>query len=682
MLVISAVELKKLTQQITRTEPDQNIKEMLAKDRDDRYQLSRSRVKNWDNTILGQRRKKLEARTERVKEDETLRIEMDRQNNHEETTRRQKIIDRAKLMQYQNQDSVRAFHSKVLLCQVLKERDLQLKMKQVTNPSKTKESRQRAFQECQDIANQQIKEDAYKQAQDKVKRLQYAREQMIQMKERLYKEQEEKSALIREQMDLVRKDEEHKQELLEQCYKRKTASARLRDERFEQVKEKLQRAEAEKLRDEAVAERGQLWAFRKGMQYELKKEIEKKCDALAKREHIGLVQAKLSTDHEFQLQEKVEKAIRLKDQQAQLEEERKLEKKAFRKAELKTYYTDFTERAKERKKLAEKEDKELLEHYLKEKEEAEKEREEKKKVLLCTGLELQEHHRNQAENIHKDSLKQKTERLEYDKFKIESMQTEDQELKAYMRSVADAPWASDNPRLIKHVHETINRPKTVRYSKEPPNTKERLGFLPGKYRKPELTLAAELGNATVVVCDLSAEESIAAATKKILASCPPVEVLVFNAGGPGSFHPGSLLNLKADALLATVSARSIGPLSLTQHLLPQMIERKKGTVLFTGATAAMRGGANFAFLAVPAFATKALAESMAREFMPQGIHVAHVVLDGVILSETTKLWKGPNAVEDEFLHPSEIASQYVMLHNQPKTAWTFELQLRPFSEKW
>ncbi|KAJ3062695.1 hypothetical protein HDU98_001439 [Podochytrium sp. JEL0797] len=195
------------------------------------------------------------------------------------------------------------------------------------------------------------------------------------------------------------------------------------------------------------------------------------------------------------------------------------------------------------------------------------------------------------------------------------------------------------------------------------------------------TLAGEIGNATAVTCDLSSESSIAEAAKSIHANCPPVEVLVFNAGGSSSFRPGSLLGVKPDELIKSVAARSMGPLALSQHLLPSMVERKKGSVLFTGATAAMRGSANFGFVAIPAFSTKALAESMAREFMPQGIHVSHIVLDGAVLSENTRKWK-PNAADDEFLHPDDIAAQYVMLHNQPRTTWTFELQIRPFSEKW
>ncbi|KAJ3011970.1 UNVERIFIED_CONTAM: hypothetical protein HDU68_001440 [Siphonaria sp. JEL0065] len=195
------------------------------------------------------------------------------------------------------------------------------------------------------------------------------------------------------------------------------------------------------------------------------------------------------------------------------------------------------------------------------------------------------------------------------------------------------------------------------------------------------SLAAELGNATAVECDLSNEESIATAAKSIIANCPPVEVLLFNAGGSSTFRPGTLLDIKPSELISTVTARSMGPLAFAQQILPGMVERKKGSVFFTGATASTRGSANFAFVAIPAFATKALAESMAREFMPKGIHVSHLILDGMVESKQARA-SMPQAGPDDLIQPKNVAEQYVMLHNQPKSAWTFELVIRPSVEKW
>ncbi|ORY47074.1 NAD(P)-binding protein [Rhizoclosmatium globosum] len=195
------------------------------------------------------------------------------------------------------------------------------------------------------------------------------------------------------------------------------------------------------------------------------------------------------------------------------------------------------------------------------------------------------------------------------------------------------------------------------------------------------SLASELGNATAITCDLSDEASIAQAAKRIESECPPVEVLIFNAGGASTFRPGTLLNVSPSDLLKTIAARTTGPLSLSQHILPGMVTRKKGSIFFTGATASTRGSKNFALLAIPSFSTKALAESMAREFMPKGIHVSHIVLDGSLESECAREWK-PNAGPDDFMQPKDVAASYVMLHNQPRSTWTFELVLRPSVEEW
>jgi NADP-dependent 3-hydroxy acid dehydrogenase YdfG len=95
----------------------------------------------------------------------------------------------------------------------------------------------------------------------------------------------------------------------------------------------------------------------------------------------------------------------------------------------------------------------------------------------------------------------------------------------------------------------------------------------------------------------------------------------------------------------------------------------------------MRGSANFAFIAVPKFATKALAESLAREYGPQGVHVSHIVIDGVVESEQGRKWK-VGAGPDDLIQPKDVAAQLVMLHEQPKSTWTFELAIRPAAEKW
>ena len=115
-----------------------------------------------------------------------------------------------------------------------------------------------------------------------------------------------------------------------------------------------------------------------------------------------------------------------------------------------------------------------------------------------------------------------------------------------------------------------------------------------------------------------------------------------------------------------------------QIVIPHMAERGRGTIVLTGATAGLRGGANFSAFASAKFALRGLAQSLAREFGPQGIHVAHVVLDGLIDEVQTEQRFGTSAACR--MSPAAIAQAYLGLVRQDRCAWTHELDLRPFSE--
>jgi NAD(P)-dependent dehydrogenase (short-subunit alcohol dehydrogenase family) len=115
-----------------------------------------------------------------------------------------------------------------------------------------------------------------------------------------------------------------------------------------------------------------------------------------------------------------------------------------------------------------------------------------------------------------------------------------------------------------------------------------------------------------------------------------------------------------------------------------MLSRGHGTILFTGATASLRGASGFSAFAGAKFALRALAQSMAREFSPQGIHVSHVVIDGAIDTEwIEKMFPQRYATKahDGILNPDDIAEVYWQIHRQPRSAWTHEMDLRPWLEK-
>ncbi|MBI1777315.1 MAG: SDR family NAD(P)-dependent oxidoreductase [Proteobacteria bacterium] len=155
------------------------------------------------------------------------------------------------------------------------------------------------------------------------------------------------------------------------------------------------------------------------------------------------------------------------------------------------------------------------------------------------------------------------------------------------------------------------------------------------------------------------------------------DLVVFNAS---SFARGSILDLDPAEVERAWRIGCFGGLLVGQQAARRMVRRGAGTILFTGATASVRGSANFAPFAMNKFGLRALAQSMARELGPKGIHVAHVVIDGQIASERYRAAaaeRGPDAL----LEPDAIAEAYWQLHRQPKTAWAFELDLRPWVEK-
>jgi NAD(P)-dependent dehydrogenase (short-subunit alcohol dehydrogenase family) len=154
------------------------------------------------------------------------------------------------------------------------------------------------------------------------------------------------------------------------------------------------------------------------------------------------------------------------------------------------------------------------------------------------------------------------------------------------------------------------------------------------------------------------------------------EVFVYNAG---AFQMGGVLEVDSRRFDECFKANCAGAFYAAQQVLPAMIESGRGTILFTGATASLRGSARFSALAVGKFGLRALAQSMAREFGPQGIHVAHVIIDGQINTPRMREMS-PDREYHTMLSPDAIAETYWQLHAQDRTAWTLELDLRPSVE--
>lgn len=178
-------------------------------------------------------------------------------------------------------------------------------------------------------------------------------------------------------------------------------------------------------------------------------------------------------------------------------------------------------------------------------------------------------------------------------------------------------------------------------------------------------------------CDAGDPASVAAAFARIRDTQGQPSVLVYNAG---IFLQGGILELDPAHFEAAWRVNCFGGYLAAREVLPAMLAAGGGTILFTGATAALRGGARFAGLAVGKFGLRALAQSTAREFGPRGVHVAHVVIDGRIGTPAAHE-RDHDAAAESFLDPAAIAESYWQLCQQPRSAWTLEMDLRPAAEK-
>jgi len=196
------------------------------------------------------------------------------------------------------------------------------------------------------------------------------------------------------------------------------------------------------------------------------------------------------------------------------------------------------------------------------------------------------------------------------------------------------------------------------------------------------SIIAEGGSASPHGVDARDEEAMAALIAEIETNIGSIDVAVFNIGA----------NVKFDIARTTPRVfrkiwemGSFAGFLMAHNVAPHMEERGRGTMIFTGATASMRGSAGFAAFAAAKHSLRALAQSCARELGPKGIHVAHTIIDGAIDSKFIRD-NFPKVDEmrekDLILNPDHIAENYVRLHHQPRDSWTFELDLRPYGETW
>jgi len=179
-------------------------------------------------------------------------------------------------------------------------------------------------------------------------------------------------------------------------------------------------------------------------------------------------------------------------------------------------------------------------------------------------------------------------------------------------------------------------------------------------------------------CDLSNTDHIIEVFSAITDELGTPEVVIYNAGS-GVFGPASEVSL--NDFEETWKINALGLLSVANLLTPDMIANGGGSLLVTGATASLRGGANFAAFSSAKAAQRNLTQSLARSLGSQGIHVALVIIDGIIDMPRTRA-RFADKPDDYYMQPDAIADTYYHLSQQEKSAWTFEIDLRTFHETW
>jgi NAD(P)-dependent dehydrogenase (short-subunit alcohol dehydrogenase family) len=186
-------------------------------------------------------------------------------------------------------------------------------------------------------------------------------------------------------------------------------------------------------------------------------------------------------------------------------------------------------------------------------------------------------------------------------------------------------------------------------------------------------LAADTG-AKTYACDASQPSAVVSLYRALDADSGTPVLVCYNASGRVR---GPLVELDPAAVRTSLEVSAFGGFLVAQEAAKRMLPQGRGSILLTGASASVKGYAQSASFAMGKFALRGLAQSMARELAPKGIHVAHFVIDGGIRQPgEPRAERGP----DGFLDPDAIAQTYLQIHDQPRSAWTWEVELRPWTE--
>jgi NAD(P)-dependent dehydrogenase (short-subunit alcohol dehydrogenase family) len=185
--------------------------------------------------------------------------------------------------------------------------------------------------------------------------------------------------------------------------------------------------------------------------------------------------------------------------------------------------------------------------------------------------------------------------------------------------------------------------------------------------------------AVALSCDASDPAAVTDCLERVESTLGPIDVLIYNAD-IAAFGP--LEEVTTEQFEKSWKVGVLGLFAAAKMLAPRMVERSSGAIIVSGATASLRGNLWTTAFAPTKAAQRILCQSLAKQLAPKGVHVAYIVIDGVIDTEDTRSGFAKGQPDDFFLKPERIAETALFLARQDRSAWTFEIDLRPFGEKW
>ena len=192
------------------------------------------------------------------------------------------------------------------------------------------------------------------------------------------------------------------------------------------------------------------------------------------------------------------------------------------------------------------------------------------------------------------------------------------------------------------------------------------------------TLAKEIPGSVAMECDVRDPGAIQQVFARIHEDIGTVDTLIYNAGA-GEW--ASIMDTSLEGMESSWATNTLGLVACAQQVIPSMTEKGEGNIMVIGATASLRGGAQSTAFASAKAAQRSVAQSMARDLGPKGIHVGYLIIDGIIDIERTRE-RFPDRADDFFMQPDAIADSVYALTQQDRSAWAFEIDLRPYGEKW